>query len=254
MGKDSVRDESQNSWMMDGSENKNNQNSTDNENTPKQISVELGSETLNKCCVGSEENADKGAHKEVPTPSEPESEKTSGVFSKTSPGVGKNAAGETCQRIKEEKKDEIIEEINKERMEELVEIKNEIKEEENVVELTITKPILEKESCQNTDNGDGAETGKQNGKDVLTQLKSCTYKEKKRKGNSMSENLQEDTCSNGDVGRERANKRQRLDLKEDASCEESQNMPSGGLRGVMTIDEGESGKPSHKTANKYKGI
>ncbi|XP_039977236.1 uncharacterized protein LOC120786131 isoform X2 [Xiphias gladius] len=224
--KDHVRENHQkNSRMVEGCENKTSQKSTDeNENIPKKFSVKLGSEIVNKRCVESEGYAEKGSHKEIPTPSEKESERRREVFSKTSPDEITNAGRETCQLIKEEK----------------------------IEEPTMREPSGEiPESCQNTDKDDVAANTEEKGKTckkILTKLKSYLYKENERERlNIMSEKSQEVTCSNGDVGRVLGHKRQRLNSKDDTSCEEPQKMPSGVLKGVTTADEGESGKTSHGT-------
>ncbi|XP_051246988.1 uncharacterized protein LOC127358158 isoform X2 [Dicentrarchus labrax] len=164
----------------------------------------------------------EGVDKETPTPSPKESERGREVFPKTSSEEIKNADSETCQRIKEEKIEELI----------------------------VRTPSGESlKSCKHTDKADGTEIGEERSKSskgVLKQLKNNTYKENKRKRSSMCEKSQEVTCPNEDV--EMGHKRQRLTFKQQASCEEPQNLPSSGQTEATTADEGESGKLSHKTA------
>ncbi|GLD65870.1 uncharacterized protein AKAME5_001730700 [Lates japonicus] len=228
--KDHVRESTQkNSVMKEESESKTSQKSTDNNDSlPNKISVELGSEIINKCGAESEETAGKGADKESPTPSDKESETRREALSKTSPDEIKNADSEMCPLTKEEKMDE----------------------------LSTRKPSGETpENCQDTDKDDRAETGKEeskSSKDVPTQLKSCMYQENERKRpNDMSEKPQEGSCSTSDkdMRGEMPLKRPRLTSKEDASCEEPQKIPSDGPEGATTVaDEGESDRPSHDTA------
>ncbi|XP_018553104.1 uncharacterized protein LOC108897799 isoform X2 [Lates calcarifer] len=221
------KDTQKNSVMKEESESKTSQKSTDNNDSlPNKISVELGSEIINKCGAESEETAGKGADKESPTPSDKESETRREALSKTSPDEIKNADSEMCPLTKEEKMDE----------------------------LSTKKPSGETpENCQDTDKDDRAETGKEeskSSKDVPIQLKSCMYQENERKRpNDMSEKPQEGICSTSDkdMGGEMPLKRARLTSKEDASCEEPQKIPSGGPEGATTAaDKGES--DSHDTA------
>lgn len=110
--------------------------------------------------------------------------------------------------------------------------------EEKTEEPATKKPSGElPESCQKTEKG---------------KIKSSKEDGKKRP-NSTSEKSQEDTCSDEDVGGEMGNKRQPLTSKEDASCEEPQNIPSSGLKQETSADKGGSGKPCNETA-KDKGM
>ncbi|XP_034455399.1 uncharacterized protein LOC117770272 [Hippoglossus hippoglossus] len=235
-----VRDNSQNkSWMMEGSDRKTSQKSTDNpENTPKNTSVE----------PGSGEKKAEGAHKETLTPSDTQSEKSPEVFSQTCPDEVKTAGVETCQWIKQEETDEKMEEVKKadvetsqlikqEKMDEIMEKVKEIKKEitvELIKEENMEVSIWEiTERSQNTDNGDRAET---------------KTNERKRQ-NSTSEKSQESKCSAEAVGREMEHKRQKLNSNEDSPCEESQTMSSTGLKLETTIIQRESGKLSYETTN-----
>lgn len=209
VAKDCVRDNSQgSSRMTKGSEESTNNSDT----TLKKISGEVCAEITNTHRVESGGNADD------------ETEMRREVFSNTLSEEIKNASGETCHVIKEEKIEEPI----------------------------ARKPSGETlESCLNTVKNDRTETGEdgsKSSKDVPTQWKDFTYKQNERKRpGSMSENSQ-DTCPNEKVEAEIHHKRQRLTVKQ-----EPQNLPSNGQKEVTTADEGESGKPSHETA-KDKGM
>ncbi len=204
-----MRDNSQkNSSKMEGFKEKTSQTSTDNsETTLEKIKEEVGAEIATTHCV-ERENAEKGADKEAPTPSEKESERSREVLSESNEEI-KNAGSQTCQAIKEEK----------------------------IEEPTARKPSEETlKSCQNTDKDDGKERSKSS-KEVPTQFKNSTCKENERKrpSSSMSEKSQEDTAPDEDVEKEMCHKRPRVTFKQEAPCEEPQH-------------EEESGKPSHETA------
>ncbi|XP_051246992.1 uncharacterized protein LOC127358160 isoform X3 [Dicentrarchus labrax] len=159
----------------------------------------------------------EGADKETPTPSPKESERGREVFPKTSSEEIKNADSETCQRIKEEKIEELI----------------------------VRTPSGESlKSCKHTDKADGTEIGEERSKSSKGVL---TNKENERKRPSSTCEKSEDTFPNEEAEKEMCHKRQRLTFKQ-ASCEEPQNLPSSGQTEATTADEGESGKLSHKTA------
>lgn len=236
MDKGHVRDTRQETnQMMEGSEKQTSQKSMDNsETTLKKISVKVGTEITNACGVESGGNVEKGLDKETPTPSEKESERRREVFSKTISEEIKNVESETLKVIKEEKI------------------------EEPLVKKPLTKPIGETlESCQNTDKANRTEVEEERSKssnDLLKQLKNDTYHENKRKSpSSMSDKSQEDTCPNEDEEKEIDHKRQWLPSKQDSSCEEPQNLRSIEQKEVTPAEEGEGGKPSHKTV-KDKGV
>ncbi|XP_053190232.1 uncharacterized protein LOC128374032 [Scomber japonicus] len=205
-----------NSIIKEASETKTNKKSTDSSETGKNIEAEVDDEISNN---SSNESGEKAvAAKETLPQSEKESEKGKEQFSKTSSDEMKNEVSEKCQKIK--------------------------KEMEEPIKPTTRKPSEEtRENCQNTSQGDAAETEKE-GTTSKDALKNCMYQANERKRPRNTTVKPQDTGSDEHVDREMGKKRQRLTSKEDASCDESQITAGCGQREAITAVKEESCKSS----------
>lgn len=189
----------------------------------KMIAVKVDPKIACEHFVKSEKHGNEKAKNDTLTPSGKESEKREELFSETTLEEMKNTGNDTNQLIKEE----------------------------TIEEPTTRKPSGEMPArTQNTETDDSAKTEEE--KIKISKDYMCKENGKKRP-NSMSEKSPKGKSPDEDVGKETGHEMQQLTSKENAACEEPQNMPRNGPTQVTTADKGESDKPSHEDT-KDKGM